>query len=286
MLLGQELKEQCPLCSGRKPLIILEGMSRSLVKCSHCGVAYLCPQPPESERVDFFSEEYISTDEDVEVRFGTRPQKSLSKVARYIHKRKIHGRILDLGCAGGHFLDAFFHAPDWDKWGVDLSKFAAQTAMTKSIRMHTGDIHSASLPPFSFDVVTVLDTFYYFPQPRRELEAIRKILKPDGLLVLVLTSARSHIWRNTGWRTRVLGGSQGSLFESHHVFFYDPPAIRDTLSRSGFRIDSIHPLPAIDQGSFLRNGLAAGYFAMSVAGWCLSGARLMLGPRFFVAASP
>jgi SAM-dependent methyltransferase len=158
--------------------------------------------------------------------------------------------------------------------------------MTKSIRMHTGDIHSASLPPLSFDVVTVLDTFYYFPQPRRELDAIRKILKPDGLLVLVLVSARSHLWRNTGWRTSLLGGPKGSLFDSHHVFFYDPPAIRATLSRSGFRIDSIRPLPAIDQGNSLRNGLARGYFAMSVAAWYLSRARLMLGPRFLVAASP
>jgi SAM-dependent methyltransferase len=222
----------------------------------------------------------------VEIRFGTGPEKSLLKVARFIHKRRAGGRILDLGCAGGHFLDRYFCTLDWEKWGVELSKFAAARAMTKAIRVHVGDIHTAELPATSFDVVTVLDTFYYFSEPRRELEAIRRILKPDGLLVLVLTCATSHIWRNTGWIGRLAGRAHASFLESHHVYFYNPKAITSVLRSSGFHVSSLQALPANDQGNSLRNALANGYFAASTVAWHLSGERLMLGPRFLVAALP
>jgi SAM-dependent methyltransferase len=63
---------------------------------------------------------------------------------------------------------------------------AWEAAKKKQIHMHIGDIHSGNLPTQSFDVITVLDTFYYFSDPRRELQRIRELLKPDGLLVMVL----------------------------------------------------------------------------------------------------
>src|SRR5258708_935358 len=259
----EELQNRFPLCSATVLSIVLVGAARNVMKCSSCGVAFFCPRPPERELAHFFSEEYITTDEDVEVRFGTRPEKSLLKVARFIHKRRAGGRILDLGCAGGHFLDRYFRTSAWEKWGVELSKFAAARAMGKAIRMHVGDIHSAALPAASFDVVTVLDTFYYFSEPRRELEAIRRILKPDGLVVLVLTCATSHIWRNNGWMGSLSGRAQASFLESRHVFFYNPKAITSVLRGSGFRVSSLQALPANDQGNSLRNALANGYFAMS-----------------------
>jgi SAM-dependent methyltransferase len=285
-LSSELMQSRCPLCSTDFPSVILEGTARRLMKCFSCGVAYLYPRPSERELSSFFSEEYISSEEEMEDRFGTRPEKGHRKVARFIHEQKARGRILDLGCAGGHFLDRHFRISAWEKWGVDLSKFAAARAKSKAIRVQVGDIHSVELPAAAFDIVTVLDTFYYFSEPQRELEAIRRILKPDGLLVIVLTCATSHIWRNTGWMGKLSGRAQASFLESHHVYFYNPKAITSVLRGSGFRVSSLQPLPATDQGSSPRNALASGYYAMSNVAWHLSGERLMLGPRFLVAALP
>jgi SAM-dependent methyltransferase len=281
---GDKGAERCPLCGALGPATILAGTVRSLRNCSLCGVSYLDPPPSQSELAAFFANEYISTDEDLDVRFGTRPTRYLRQVAGFIHQRKSCGRILDLGCAGGYFLDRFFQAPAWEKWGVDLSKFAAARARTKSIRVHTGDIHSAPLPGSGFDAVTVLDTFFYFLEPWRELKAIRRALKPNGLLVITTPCAGSHIWRNTGWRAKLFGCSQNSLLQTRHLFFYSPRSLTFLLRRSSFQIIAIQPLPAIDQGSFYRNRLADGYHAMSKAVWVLSLSRLMLAPRFMVAA--
>src|SRR5258708_12693324 len=101
--------------------------------------------------------------------------------------------------------------------------------MGKSSWLMLGEIPSSSLSAASFDVETVLDTFYYFSEPRRELEAIRRILKPDGLLVLVLTCATSHIWRNTGWMGRLSGRAQPSFLATPHPFFSNPQAITSSL---------------------------------------------------------
>jgi SAM-dependent methyltransferase len=278
--------KRCPLCGACGPVTVLPGNRRTLKRCRRCRVAYLSPRPTESDMSAFFANEYISTDEDVEVRFGTRPRKYLRRVAGFIRQRKSGGRILDLGCAGGYFLDRFFSAQDWEKWGVDLSKFAATSARNKSIRVHTGDIHSAALPEGAFDAVTVLDTLFYFPEPSRELGAIHRALKPNGLLVITAPCAGSHIWRNTGWRAEIFGGSRNSVLETRHLFFYNPRSLTFLLRRSSFEIIAVQPLPAIDQGSFWRNRLADAYHAMSHVVWFLTLSRLMLAPRFMVAAIP
>ncbi len=278
--------QHCPLCSQPGLAVVLAGRDRSLMKCPTCSLVFLHPRPQQRELIDFFSSGYISTTDDVEVRFGTRPQKSHTQVAKFILDRKTAGTILDIGCAGGHFLDRYFKASTWKKWGIELSKFAAATAIRKSINVQVGTIQSVELPLCFFDVVTVLDTFYYFADPRDELSSIRRVLKPDGLLIIALPWAGSHIWRNTGWRRSFFPSSDRSLLEGTHIFFYTGHAIRSLLSSCCFRVIAMRPLPAIDQGAFLRNLVAGAYSAASTAAWHLSGARVMLGPRLLVAATP
>jgi SAM-dependent methyltransferase len=285
-LLLEEAGNLCPLCFAPKPFVVLASIARNLMKCSNCSVAYLDPRPAKRELFELFANEYITRNEDVEVRFGTRVEKSHKQVARFINNRKASGRILDIGCAGGYFLDRYFQTSAWEKWGVELSRFAAARATAKAIQVHVGDIHSADLPGASFDVVTVLDTFYYFSEPLRELDAIRRILKPSGLLVIVLPHADIHIRRNTGWMSKVFAESRTALLESTHLFFYNPKSMMSILDGSRFRVRSLRPLCALGQSSFLQNGLAIGYSALSAAAWHLSRGRLMLGPRFLVAATP
>jgi SAM-dependent methyltransferase len=276
----------CPLCFASGSTEVLAGTAKTLMKCPACGVAYLHPWPSQREIISYFSSSYITTVADVEIRFGTKQQESLRRVAGFIKSRKCRGRILDVGCAGGHFLDWFFPKSDWETWGVELSQMAGEAAQKKEIRVHIGDIHSAVLPASSFDVVTALDTFYYFPDPRRELNRIRELLKPDGLLVLVLVSAAGHIWRHTGWVSQFLGDKEASILTSSHLLFYDTGSIAYVLRESGFRVTDTLPWPATGQRRLWRAMLFRGYFAVSALVWHLSASRLMLAPRFLVAATP
>jgi SAM-dependent methyltransferase len=277
--------ETCPLCFSANIKMIRHGLKRRLMKCSSCSVAYLDPWPTAPEITGFFAHSYIATDEDSEVRFGTRQEKSLSQVAAMIQSERSKGRILDIGCAGGHFL-RLFPKPAWEKYGVELSKHAVAKAREKGITVHEGDIHSARFPAACFDVITALDTFYYFADPRSELAEIRRLLKPGGMLTLVFTCAKSHTWRNRGLISMLLGGTTTSLLESNHLYFYEPDSARYILEASNFLVRSICPWPATGQPTRSRERVFQLYSRLSAVAWRLSKSRWMLGPRFLVTAVP
>jgi SAM-dependent methyltransferase len=211
----------------------------------------------------------------------------LSSIAREIHSRKKGGRILDVGCATGYFLSRFFERLGWEALGVELSHYAASIAAKRGIPTHVGDLQSANLPAGSFDVVTVLDSFYYFREPRRELDEIRRLLRPDALLFLELPLASARIWRTTGRLGRLFSGARQPLLRtSDHLFYYDPKSIALVLRKGAFELKSIAPLPSNQPQGSVRKNLYRGYSVASSLIWRASCSRLALAPRFMVVAAP
>jgi SAM-dependent methyltransferase len=197
------------------------------------------------------------------------------------------GRILDVGCATGHFLSRFFHGGGWETWGVDLSKPAIIFAAAKNIRLHVGDTRSAKFPTGFFDVVTVLDTFYYFQEPLLELQEFKRILKPDGLLVIEVPLAGARLWRLTTRLGEFLGGGKRALFETNdHLFFYGTESLSRILVESEFVVLEMLPLRSNRQNVMMKDVLYFLYDILSRILWKLSGARVMLGPRLLVLARP
>jgi SAM-dependent methyltransferase len=260
--------------------------SKKLKRCHRCGVFYQDPRNSNEDIFSYFSEEYIENDKLLEASFGKNREQPLRQVALSIERIKDGGKILDVGCAGGYFLERFFRKRSWETWGVELSRFAGARAAERGIHVHIGDIHSACFAPIFFDVITVLDTFYYFPEPRGELRAIRKVLKPDGLLIIELPPANSQIWGNESKVARAVAGSRRSLLQSHHVFFYTPKALSFILEECGFKVLHMVPLPGNRQRTLWQNFLYAGYFLFSSLLWIISVGRIVLGPRLLAIASP
>jgi SAM-dependent methyltransferase len=247
----------------------------------------LDPWPAEKQIEDYFSNEYIASENSLE-EFGFQSGRDevLSQVAQYIKARKSGRRILDIGCAGGTFLSRFLRGGTWEAYGVELSKYAAASASRAGISTHVGDIHSASFSESFFDVITILDTFYYFPEPRRELQAIWRILKPEGLLVLELPWANTQIWRNESKVARLLAGKRRSIFRNYHLFLYNPKSISFILARCGFELRGVVPLRGNRQSTGWLNLLYGCFFGFSWLLWRLSARRLVWAPRFLVIASP
>lgn len=278
--------EACILCQKGIPALLLKDADRSLKSCKECGVAYLWPHRTLEQEESYFAESYITSEEEVDVRFGSQQRKSLHSVANFIKSKKKNGKILDIGCAGGHFLDWFFPKTEWEKYGVELSRFAAARARQKELQVHNGPLQAAPLATSSFDVITVLDTFYYFADPISELQRIRKLLKPDGLLVMVLVNATGHIWRHTGLVSQVLGGSSEALLQSSHLYFYNPKSISFVLQKSDFELQAIKSWPATGQKKKTRQALFNAYHLSASLIWKLSASQVMLAPRFLVSAVP
>jgi SAM-dependent methyltransferase len=276
----------CPLCFSSDLRTAATFENKFLLTCQTCQVSFVNPPPPNSAVVAHFQGDDVAEGHERERRFEKNRKIVLGRVAAYIHSKKNSGSILDVGCATGYFLTRFFPGHEWRISGVELSRRFAEQAAENGVSVYCGDISQAPFAKQSFDVITVLDTFYYFPDPRATLAELHHRLKPEGLLLLELPLARSRIWRATSSLGRLLSGTQLSLLESSdHLFYYEPGSIARLMGRCGFQVQAIRPLPGSTHSDPLRNAMNKSFSALSVVLNGISGSRLFLGPRFLVVAA-
>lgn len=284
---GSLISSSCRICFAcNQQYVLVSNAERSLLKCRACGVAYLHPQPDPAQIATHLAEHYIRDEIQTEHHFGKGREAVLSRVAARIHARKASGNILDIGCAGGYFLNRYFRNSNWKSFGVEPSKYAAARARARGIEVFEGQLSSVQLPQAQFDVVTIFDTFSYFRDPRRDLKTLHKALKPGGLLVIEQPLASTTVWRHATRLGRLLGGVPMSLLDGGQNFLYGPTAMRRLLEETGYRQQAADNLPGNKQRDAFRDFLFAVYYLTSSFVWISSGNAWMLGPNFVVMATP
>ena len=110
--------------------------------------------------------------------------------------------ILDVGCGGGRTLQKLAaRASQGRLFGVDFSKASVATTRAsnaQAIAAGRMDVRHASVSqlPFgdaTFDLVTAVETHYYWPDLAHDLAEVRRVLKPGGTVVLI-----AEVYRHRG----------------------------------------------------------------------------------------
>jgi len=116
--------------------------------------------------------------------------------------------ILDVGCGGGRTIDRLASmAPGGKVIGVDYSEESVAVARetnAKAIAEGRVDIQQASVsrlpyPDATFDLVTAVETHYYWPDLPRDVGEVRRVLKPGGTFVII---AETYRGRRNDWMYR------------------------------------------------------------------------------------
>lgn len=276
----------CLLCGSAELKTEAECPGKRLDQCLDCGVFFVQPQPlPDVLARHFENGGVVPSAAQFYRQFEANRRLVLAEVRHCIQSRQNQGSILDVGCATGLFLAPFANQPGWRAHGIEPAAAAAGRARRVGIEVHGGDTRRAKLRNESFDVITVLDAFYYFPRPAMELAEFLRILKPNGFLAIEVPWARARIWQRNGILGKLLNRSRVPLLESSdHLFYYTPGSISRLLEQCGFCVQAIRPLPGNRQETALRDFLWRTYGFLSRLLWRLSGRRIFLGPRFLVLA--
>jgi ubiquinone/menaquinone biosynthesis C-methylase UbiE len=105
--------------------------------------------------------------------------------------------ILDVGCGGGRTIQKLAAmATEGAVYGVDYANGSVAASRAKNARsVQTGRVAIAqgtvSGLPFaesSFDLVTAVETQYYWPDLVADMREIRRVLKPGGTLIIMAES--------------------------------------------------------------------------------------------------
>jgi len=197
-----------------------------IVRCNRCGLVYTNPRP----RAETITEGYRkAVDPDYAREDSSRSinaHLSLHTLKRYAHS----GRLLDVGCATGYFLNAA--RLDFETQGIELSEWAAKYAQER-LRL---DVVNAGLDdaPFAaghFDVVALNDVIEHFTDPKAALVRIHALLRPGGLLYLVtpdIDSLSARLMRGRWWGLRPA-----------HVYYFSRKTLSALLRETGFEVELV-----------------------------------------------
>lgn len=134
-------------------------------------------------------------------------------------------RVVDLGGGTGRAVRAL-SVPD--PLVVDASRGMCRKASEKGFRTLQGDATRLPLEDDSVDAVLVVDALHHFPDQRTAIEAVARVLRPGGVLVV-------REFDPTTLRGRALVGVEHALgFEST---FYPPEKLADLLADAGLDAD-------------------------------------------------
>jgi SAM-dependent methyltransferase len=141
-------------------------------------------------------------------------------------------RILDLGCGLGHItaqIQRRFPSAEVSGLDASISAIAAAKRAYEGIDFAVADAYGPPYLPGYFDIVVGNNIWEHVPDPLRLLEAIKRILSPDGVLI-ISTPSRYRL----GNIARVLLGKPVKLLSPHHVTEYTVGQVIEQLRFGGF----------------------------------------------------
>ena len=106
---------------------------------------------------------------------------------------------LDVGCGGGITVNRISKKVS-KVYGIDYSSLAVEKSKKynkKEIKKGKVEIQQASVSnlPFSdntFDIVTAIETFYFWSDKTNDLKEIKRVLKPNGTLLMIFEMCKNE----------------------------------------------------------------------------------------------
>jgi len=219
-------RSECALCTGALEHLF-EKDGYPICRCRSCGLVQVGAVLSRDELERIYGEEYFSSEVfhdyvaegDIRVEAGRAAARTLARLVPA-------GRLLDVGCAAGFFLEAA--SAHYEVTGVELSPFASSYARkTLGLRVFTGDVTDGMLDGEQFDVVTAWNTIEHMADPLRAFAAIARVMRPGALLALSTGDVTGPLAR-LGLRTWNL------MAPPYHLFFFSPNTIDLLLAKTGF----------------------------------------------------
>jgi 2-polyprenyl-3-methyl-5-hydroxy-6-metoxy-1,4-benzoquinol methylase len=202
-----------------------------VVRCGGCRLVFVWPQPTPAELAELYSsgQYHAKVDEAERRRYFTRRLRQIEELA------PSRGRILDVGCSKGYFLDVA-RAAGWDAVGIDLNRNAVEEARARGLDARQGELSVGLFEETSFDVVALFDLLEHTCDPRSTLRLCHHFLRPGGLLVLTTPDIGGLVPRATYCVFAKTIGAWGHPTPPGHLVQFSRKTLRRAIEGSGFQI--------------------------------------------------
>lgn len=238
----KKVEQKCPICSSGQCTVKFEPWvdekdpaklygaasgipgTQRLVSCLSCGLIY---ENPRFEAETIVQGYMMSQDAGHDSQYASRVNSFFRTLEK--HKKLLPpsgSKVLDIGTAGGAFLDAAKQF-GYDAYGMEPSMDLVARGKARGLKIEQGTIESHNFEYGSFDMVCLWDVIEHLPDPKSALVDIRKLLKPKGILLINYPDIGT-------WQAKFAGKRFWWLL-SVHLQHFTQQTIQEICSRTGFQ---------------------------------------------------
>jgi SAM-dependent methyltransferase len=208
-----------------------------IVKCPACGTFFRADLPTPETLAEIYGPAYFSdamaasAGEGYADYLGEEANHRQNAAARVtlVEQYQPAGRLLDVGCAAGFFLDEA-RGRGWRVQGVELAEHMADFARSRlDLCVRTTPFAEIQVEPDSFDVITMWDYLEHSVDPAADLRRAASLLGPSGLLAVSTGDAGSIA-------ARVFRSRWHLLTPRHHNFFFTRASLERAFGDAGFEV--------------------------------------------------
>jgi len=194
------------------------------------------PQPsPDNLRRYYDSEDYISHTDGkrtlFEKLYHAVKQKALRDKIKLIESHNSQkGNLLDIGAGTGDFL-VEAKKSGWTITGIEPSDKAKAISVSKGISFANS---LAAIPNYSQDVITMWHVLEHVPDVEQQINELKRILKPDGVIIVAVPNYKSY-------DAQYYGSFWAAYDVPRHLWHFSKTAIKKLFAQQD--IDLIKVLP-------------------------------------------
>ena len=226
----------CMLC-GRTDFVQYRAgiYGKDICACTNCNLVFTNPRPEPDALLGRYGADYYAHWISPEQR--ARRIKLWARRVKIVKKVFPSGRLLDVGCGEGLFLDCARKA-GYEVTGLEVSGFAVKYAKKEfGLNVHHASLENADLPGNAFDIITLWHTLEHMPDPDIVLCKARQLLKPGGCLIVAVPNVEDIIGQGF---YRMMRGHYFQIYmpdsKEPHLYHFSTATLKRLLEKCGFKI--------------------------------------------------
>lgn len=205
-----------------------------MVECVQCQLLRLFPCPSPSELEVFYPDNYWFAPQTGRGKLTELYRRivltdHLRFARRALASTQAEGFVLDVGCGGGLFL-RMLGAGGVRVLGLDVSLQAARIAwQTNHVPAVCANLMHAPIADSSCAMVTMFHVLEHLHDPASYLDEARRLLQPDGRLIVQTPNAAS-------WQFLLFGENWNGVDIPRHLIHFRARDLRLLLEDCGFEL--------------------------------------------------